>query len=82
MKIIIFDDDPTGSQTVYGCPLLLNWDEQNLEKAFKQSSPLIFILANTRALSSVLAVKKTREICSSIKKFFVRQGYSLSLIHI
>jgi len=76
MKIIIFDDDPTGSQTVYGCPLLLNWDEQNLEKAFKQSSPLIFILANTRALSSVLAVKKTREICSSIKKFFVRQGYS------
>jgi len=76
MKIIIFDDDPTGSQTVYGCPLLLNWDEQNLEKAFKQSSPLIFILANTRSLSSVLAVKKTREICSSIKKFFLRKGYS------
>ena len=76
MKIIIFDDDPTGSQTVYGCPLLLNWDEQTLEKAFKQSSPLIFILANTRSLSSVLAVKKTREICSSIKKFFLSKGYS------
>jgi len=76
MKIIIFDDDPTGSQTVYGCPLLLNWDEQTLEKAFTKSSPLIFILANTRSLSSVLAVKKTREICSSIKKFFLRQGYS------
>ncbi len=76
MKIIIFDDDPTGSQTVYGCPLLLNWDEQTLEKAFTQSSPLIFILANTRSLSSALAVKKTREICSSIKKFFLRQGYS------
>ena len=52
MKIIIFDDDPTGSQTVYGCPLLLNWDEQTLEKAFTKSSPLIFILANTRSLSS------------------------------
>ena len=76
MKIIIFDDDPTGSQTVYGCPLLLNWDEQTLEKAFKQPSPLIFILANTRSLSSVLAVKKTRAICSSIKKFFLIQGYS------
>ncbi|WP_413678697.1 four-carbon acid sugar kinase family protein [Prochlorococcus sp. MIT 0916] len=76
MKIIIFDDDPTGSQTVYGCPLLLNWDEQTLEAAFTKSSPLIFILANTRSLSSALAVKKTREICSSIKKFFLRQGYS------
>ncbi len=76
MKIIIFDDDPTGSQTVYGCPLLLNWDEQTLERAFTKSSPLIFILANTRSLSSVLAVKKTREICSAIKKFFLRKGYS------
>ncbi|WP_269603609.1 four-carbon acid sugar kinase family protein [Prochlorococcus marinus] len=76
MKIIIFDDDPTGSQTVYGCPLLLNWDEKTLEKAFTKSSPLIFILANTRSLSSVLAVKRTREICSSIKKFFLRKGYS------
>lgn len=76
MKIIIFDDDPTGSQTVYGCPLLLNWDEQTLEKAFKQPSPLIFILANTRSLSSDLAVEKTRAICSSIKKFFLIQGYS------
>ncbi len=76
MKIIIFDDDPTGSQTVYGCPLLLNWDQQTLEKAFAKSSPLIFILANTRSLSSVLAIKKTREICSSIKKFFLRQGCS------
>ena len=76
MKIIIFDDDPTGSQTVYGCPLLLNWDEQTLEKAFAKSSPLIFILANTRSLSSALAVNKTREICLSIKKFFLRKGYS------
>ncbi len=76
MKIIIFDDDPTGSQTVYGCPLLFNWDEKTLEKAFIKSSPLIFILSNTRSLSSVLAVKKTREICSSIKKFFLKQGYS------
>ena len=75
MKIIIFDDDPTGSQTVYGCPLLLNWDEHTLEKAFNHSSTLIFILANTRSLSAVLADKKIREICSSIKKFFLRKGY-------
>ena len=75
MKIIIFDDDPTGSQTVYGCPLLLDWDDNTLEEAYKQSSPLIFILANTRSLSNVLADKKIREICSSIKKFILRKGY-------
>ena len=76
MKIIIFDDDPTGSQTVYGCPLLLSWDEKTLEKAFEYPSQLLFILANTRSLSSVLADKKIREICSSLKRFLLKKGYS------
>ena len=76
MKIIIFDDDPTGSQTVYGCPLLLSWDEKSLEKAFKEPSQLLFILANTRSLSSDLADKTIKEICSSLKNFFLRKGYS------
>ncbi len=76
MKIIIFDDDPTGSQTVYGCPLLLNWDEKSLEAAFREHSQLIFILANTRSLSSALAEKKIIEICLALKNFFLREGYS------
>jgi len=70
MKIIIFDDDPTGSQTVYGCPLLLNWDEQTLEKAFKKSSPLIFILANTRSLSSSLLIRKSEKYVHLLRIFF------------
>lgn len=73
MKIIIFDDDPTGSQTVYGCPLLLTWDEKTLKEAFKQPSNLIFILANTRSLSPHLAEKKIREICLSLKDFFIKE---------
>ena len=35
MKIIVFDDDPTGSQTVKDCPLLLKYDEQTLLKGIK-----------------------------------------------
>ena len=38
MKIVVFDDDPTGSQTVYGCPLLLRWDKETLDKAIKDIS--------------------------------------------
>ena len=26
LKIVVIDDDPTGSQTVHSCPLLLAWD--------------------------------------------------------
>ena len=30
LKIIVLDDDTTGSQTVHGCPLLLRWDGEAL----------------------------------------------------
>ena len=29
-KIVVLDDDPTGSQTVHSCPLLLQWDRATL----------------------------------------------------
>ena len=73
MKIVVFDDDPTGSQTVYGCPLLLRWDKSSLVKAIKHPSPLLFLLANTRSMNPVEAEKRTREICQSIKQVLIEQ---------
>ncbi len=66
MKIVVIDDDPTGSQSVYGCPLLLSWDQKTLWNGINHPSPLLFILANTRSLSHELAEKRIREICHSI----------------
>ena len=67
MKIIVFDDDPTGSQSVYGCPLLLSWDKETLSKGIKNKSSLLFLLTNTRAMSAEGAKKRTKEICNSLK---------------
>jgi len=68
MKIIIIDDDPTGSQTVNGCNLILNWDYKTLLKGLKSSSNLLFILANTRSLSEKDVKIRLKEICSSLKE--------------
>ncbi len=67
MKIIIIDDDPTGSQTVNNCLLLLKWDYETLFKGLKNKSNLLFILANTRALSANNAQLRLEEICLSLK---------------
>ena len=32
MKVVVIDDDPTGSQTVHSCPLLLRWDVDTLRR--------------------------------------------------
>tara|TARA_Y100001968_G_C19445060_1_gene764867 strand:- start:1377 stop:2735 length:1359 start_codon:yes stop_codon:yes gene_type:complete len=78
MKIIIFDDDPTGSQTVYGCPLLLRWDKETLLDGIRNKSPLLFILANTRSMSPAFAERRTRAICRALIDVFNSEGLSLN----
>ena len=43
MKFVVIDDDPTGSQTVHDCLLLLKWDCSTLVKGFESKSNLFFI---------------------------------------
>ncbi len=65
-KIIVLDDDPTGSQTVHSCPLLLRWDAATLAVGLQHPSPLLFVLANTRALAPAAAAERVREICRAL----------------
>ena len=50
-KIIVLDDDPTGSQTVHSCLLLMRWDVETLRLGLKDDAPIFFILTNTRSLT-------------------------------
>jgi uncharacterized protein YgbK (DUF1537 family) len=75
-KIIVLDDDPTGSQTVHGCLLLTRWDVETLRLGLADDSPIFFILTNTRALTPVQAEAVTREVCRHLK-----QAIALEEIH-
>ncbi|PZD71526.1 hypothetical protein C1752_06146 [Acaryochloris thomasi RCC1774] len=66
-KIIVFDDDPTGSQTVHSCLLLLQWDVETLRVGLRDPSPLLFILTNTRANPPTVAAQITQEVCRNLK---------------
>lgn len=66
-KIIVLDDDPTGSQTVHGCLLLMRWDVDTLRLGLRDSSPIFFILTNTRSLTPEDATAVTKEVCQNLK---------------
>ena len=66
-KIIVLDDDPTGSQTVHSCFLLTRWDMATLREAIVDSSPLFFVLTNTRGMAAQPAADITREVCKKLK---------------
>lgn len=66
-KIIVLDDDPTGSQTVHSCLLLTRWDVDTLRLGLADASPLMFVLTNTRAIAPDAAAAVTREVCHNLK---------------
>ena len=66
-KIIVLDDDPTGSQTVHSCLLLMQWDVETLRLGLRDEVPIFFVLTNTRALSPEKATQVTREVCRNLK---------------
>jgi uncharacterized protein YgbK (DUF1537 family) len=66
-KIIVLDDDPTGSQTVHSCLLLTKWDVETLKIGLMDEVPIFFILTNTRALPALQAAAVTTEVCQNLK---------------
>ena len=67
-KIIVLDDDPTGSQTVHSCLLLTRWDVGTLQLGLQDASPLMFVLTNTRGMGAAEAAQVTREVCQNLKR--------------
>lgn len=79
-KIIVLDDDPTGSQTVHSCLLLTRWDIETLQLGLRDDSPIFFILTNTRALTPEQATVVTREVCHNLKIALETEGITDFLV--
>lgn len=67
-KIIVLDDDPTGSQTVHSCLLLMQWDVETLRLGLRDVAPIFFVLTNTRSLTPDNARTITREVCQNLRQ--------------
>ena len=79
-KIIVLDDDPTGSQTVHSCLLLTKWDVETLKLGLTDTIPIFFILTNTRALTPAQAAATTKEVCQNLKIAIAEVGITDFLV--
>lgn len=61
-KVIIFDDDPTGCQTVSDLPILTEWSVETLKKELANNLTAFFILTNSRSITP----KQTRILHTKI----------------
>ena len=79
-KIIVLDDDPTGSQTVHSCLLLTRWDVATLKLGLDDASPLMFVLTNTRGMGAEEAATVTREVCQNLKQALI--GFDRPVLYV
>ena len=68
--LVALDDDPTGTQTCHGIPVLTTWSVPALSAEFAQTAPGsgFFILTNSRALFGPAAKALIVEICQNLKE--------------
>ena len=79
-KMVVFDDDPTGIQTVHDCLLVTQWDSATLHKAFADDMPFFYILTNTRAMTPQEAEKTLRSALEAVIECNKDYGFQLICI--
>ena len=64
--IVVLDDDPTGTQTVYDLPVLTEWTTEVIATEFTQETPVFYILTNSRSLPATEANQLARTIGANL----------------
>ena len=61
-KLVVLDDDPTGTQTVADIPVLTEWSVDLLRAELESDAPAFYILTNSRSLPEAEAVALNKAI--------------------
>src|SRR6266849_838839 len=77
-KVVVLDDDPTGTQTVHGIPVLTEWSVEALRAELTNDLPACFLLTNSRSLSlaeaqalNVMIGHNLQEAARAVSRHFV-----------
>jgi uncharacterized protein YgbK (DUF1537 family) len=62
LKVVVIDDDPTGTQTVHGIPVLTEWSTAILRDELESPLPAFYLLTNSRSLPEGEAKRLAEEI--------------------
>ena len=73
-RLVILDDDPTGTQTSVDLPVLTRWSVADLGWALAQPTAGFFVLTNTRSLSPADAAARNREVVAALHEAATQTG--------
>lgn len=66
-KVVVLDDDPTGTQTVHDVPVLTEWSVGSLRTVLAESGVVVYVLTNSRSVPLRQAQAMNREIAAHLR---------------
>lgn len=78
--VVVLDDDPTGTQTVYGLSVYTRWDTETLAGALRADDAGFYILTNSRSLPERAAVALNREVAAHLRAASALAGRPFTII--
>ncbi len=78
-KLVVVDDDPTGTQTVHGVRVYMDWSVKTLTAALRDSPQLFYLSTNSRSLSRAEAEALARGLGRNLKEASAQAGVELVL---
>ncbi len=78
--VVVLDDDPTGTQTVYDLSVYTVWDVPTLTAALRDARTGFYLLTNSRSLPETDAVALSREIAANLRTASVAAGRPYAII--
>jgi uncharacterized protein YgbK (DUF1537 family) len=79
-KVVVLDDDPTGTQTVHGVDVLSDWSVPALAGALADPRPSFFVLTNSRSLTPARASALSREVAANLAEAAGRTGARFAVV--
>ncbi len=79
-KLVVLDDDPTGNQTVHDVAVLTDWSVPMLTHAFREPSPVVYILTNSRSMPLSEAQDLNRRIVRNLKGASAATGRDFAIV--
>ena len=79
-RLAVLDDDPTGTQTVHGVPVLTTWSLEDLRWALEQPSSTFYILTNSRSFPEEEAARMNREISANLVSAAEQAGAKFTIV--
>ena len=79
-KVVVLDDDPTGTQSVHGVPVLSEWRVESLVRELRSACPAFYILTNSRSSGAEEARALSRDVGSALHEAGERSHTRFTLV--